>query len=115
MKLCEALYSLLLDRINALPYEEKQGSTEDLLFMSNEFWLQDTAVIDHVMLRKGMYYVTLVFSHHSIPYRWLCRGICGYADVKKAILGAHYMRRQAAKDQRGTLTISMERYMLNNN
>jgi hypothetical protein len=115
MIICSNLYSLCLDRINTLPFQEKGGTLQDIQFITNEFWLQDTAVIDHVTLQKGMFCVSLVFSHAGIPMRWLRRAICGYACIKKAELSAHYMRRQAAKDQRGTLNVSIHRYSLNFN
>lgn len=115
MHLSDELYGQLLDRLNALPFQEKAGSAGDIRFMANEFWLQDTAVIDHVHYKKGMYCVSLVFSHYRQPHLWLCRNICSYANPRRAHTSAHYMRRQAAKDQRGTLTLSLERYHINVN
>ncbi|TAD81473.1 MAG: hypothetical protein EAY75_17740 [Bacteroidetes bacterium] len=113
MHLPFTVYSALLDTINNLQFEEKPGKGADLLFITDEFWLQDTAVIDHVCCRRGMHGVSLVFAHHLNPYKFICRRIVAYADVKKAAVSAHYMRRQAAKDQRGTLSVTSCFFNLN--
>lgn len=115
MVVCSKLYSLCLDHINVLPFQEREGTLRDVQFIANEFWLQDTAVIEHVTLQKGMFCVSLVFSHAGVHMRWLRRAICGYSCQRKATMSAHYMRRQAAKDQRGTLSVSLKKYSLNFN
>ena len=113
MHLSTEIYGQLLDRLNGLYFQEKSGNPADMLFITDEFWLQDTAVIDHVNLLKGMHGVSLVFAHHRNPYKFICRRITAYADAKRAATSAHYMRRQAAKDQRGTLKVSPNFFNLN--
>jgi len=115
MSISGELYGLILEQLNALPFEDKAGDERDTRFMADEFWLQDTAVIDHISREKGMFTVALVFAHHIIPFKCIRRPISSYADIKKATVSAHYMRRLAAKDQRGTLVVSLQRYNLNNN
>lgn len=115
MTISHQLYGLLLEQLNAIPFEDRSGNDRDIRFMADEFWLQDTAVIDHVAKEKGMYAVALVFAHHYIPFKCIRRPISSYADIKRANVSAHYMRRLAAKDQRGTLMVSLQRYNLNIN
>lgn len=113
MHLSAEIYGKLLDGLNNLHFQEKPGRQTDMLFISDEFWLQDTAVIDHVNLLKGMHGVSLIFAHHLNPYKFICRHITAYADARRAATSAHYMRRQAAKDQRGTLKVSANFFNLN--
>lgn len=115
MVISSELYGLLLEQLNAMPFEDRSGDDRDIRFMADEFWLQDTAVIEHVSKEKGMYAVALVFAHHAIPFKCIRRPISSYADIKKATVSAYYMRRLAAKDQRGTLVVSLQRYNLNCN
>jgi hypothetical protein len=106
MKIGRHFYSDILDHLNRLQFQETPGIERDLLFLSDEFWLQDTAVVEHITKGKGMYWVGLIFVHSNQPLRFLKRVITGYSDHRKASTSAHYMRRQAAKDQRGTLVIN---------
>ncbi|MCU0376524.1 MAG: hypothetical protein MUF24_14550 [Chitinophagaceae bacterium] len=113
MFLSAEFYGQLLDGLNNLHFQEKPGIPTDMLFISDEFWLQDTAVIDHINPMKGMHGVSLIFAHHLNPYKFICRYITAYADARRAATSAHYMRRQAAKDQRGTLKVSANFFNLN--
>lgn len=108
-------YGAILDHLNRLRFQETAGLEKDLLFLSDEFWLQDTAVVEQITKQKGMYWVGLIFVHSNQPLKFLRRLITGYADHKKARTSAHYMRRQAAKDQRGTLVINPQSFMYNLN
>ena len=99
------LYELVLKGMNTHFELEKPGSEEDLRFVHTDFWLQDTAVIEDIERRSGLWRVSLLFVHHVNPFKFIKRSIRSFADVKKARTAAHYMRRQAAKDQRGTLMV----------
>lgn len=99
------LYDLLLKGMNGQYDLEKPGTEDDLRFVHTDFWLQDTAVIEDVERRSGLWRVSLLFVHHVNPYKFIKRSIRSYADLRKALTAAHYMRRQAAKDQRGTLVV----------
>lgn len=115
MRITSHIYSGLLDAINNMHFQEQPGRGTDLQFIWDEFWLQDTAVIENIKFYRGMHYVGLIFAHHRNPLKFLCRNITAYPDKKKAVISAHYMRRQAAKDQRGTLMVSSQSFHLNMN
>lgn len=102
----DAVYALMLDGINLCFQTEKKGTAADTRFICENFWLQDTAVIENIELRKGVWNIYLVFAHHLAPLKFIRRSIVAYSCSKRAILAAHYMRRLAAKDQRGTLAVN---------
>lgn len=94
---------------------EQRGVTEDVFFISEDFWLQDTAVVENLECRNGEWSIYLVFAHHLMPLKFIKRKIVNYSCPKKAALVSHYMRRLAAKDQRGTLQINPTRFATNFN
>ena len=96
----------MLEYLTSMALVEKSGEQRDLHFIDEDFWLQDTAVIENIELRNGEWNIYLVFAHHLIPLKFIKRKIVNFACPKKASLTAHYMRRQAAKDQRGTLKVN---------
>lgn len=102
----EIVYSRMLDYVQQLVQTELLGQSNDISFYNDDFWLQDTAVIENVELRNGEWNIFLVFAHHNLPLKFIKRKIRNYSCPKRAAITAHYMRRQAAKDQRGTLTVS---------
>ena len=98
-------YEKLLDFMNMQSLLDQKGEFTDLdLFYSDE-WLLDSAVIDNVTERNGNWDVYLVFAHVVDPMKLIKRKITRCTTLKKAELAAGYMRRLAAKDQRGTLKI----------
>ena len=80
----------------------------DLLFMVDGSWLKDTAVIDAIISRQGAWDVHMVFAHHKNPLQLIVRNITRCFSRQKAHAAAFYIRKEAAKDRRGTLTISIE-------
>lgn len=108
-------YSAMLDIINYLQGTEKTGKAKDLAFMNDDFWLQNTAVIESIELRKGEWNIYLTFAHYLYPLKFLKRSITHFSCRKKAIITAYYMRRLAAKDQRGTMHIQPEQFHLSCN
>ncbi|MBL7726905.1 MAG: hypothetical protein JNM68_04425 [Dinghuibacter sp.] len=102
----DVVYALMLDGINLGFQTEKNGTAADTRFIGDNFWLQDTAVIENIEQRKGVWNIYLVFAHHLAPLKFIRRSIVSYSCCKRATLAAHYMRRLAAKDQRGTLTVN---------
>lgn len=102
----EVLYSKMLDYLQNLTELELQGMDSDISFYNEDFWLQDTAVIENIEYRHGEWNIFLVFAQHNKPLKFIKRKIKNYACPKKAAISAHYMRRQAAKDQRGTLAVN---------
>lgn len=102
----ETVYASMLDYIHTLATCEQYGSPKDAAFINDDFWLQDTAVIENIECRNGEWNIYLVFAHHLKPMKFIKRKIVNFVCPKRAALAAHYMRRLAAKDQRGTLVVS---------
>lgn len=101
-------YEELLNMLNNLHFTEKKGTASDMIFLSDDWWLRDTAVIENIVKREGMWEIHLVFAHYQDPCKLIKRVITRHTDKNKAILSAQYMRRLAAKDQRGTLEVKLE-------
>lgn len=101
------VYAKMLDGLNDLHQLDILGSQFDLRFISDDYWLGDTAVIDKLFYRKGTWEVALVFAHHKCPVKFIARRITRHSCPKKAAQIGHYLRRAAAKDQRGTLYVDI--------
>lgn len=101
------VYQDLLDALNNQYFTDKSGDASDMDFIKEDLWLSDTAVIDILQRRKGIWEIHLLFVHYQQPLKFLSRKITSHACPKKANLMAFYMRRLAAKDQRGTLEIDI--------
>ncbi len=108
IQLDEMAYSVMLDSINVFYTCNKPGCAIDIDFIKDDYWLQNTAVIENVEKRKGCWEISLVFAHHLYPFKFIKRNITKFSCFKKATFTAQYMRRVAAKDQRGTLTVHQE-------
>ncbi|MES2773981.1 MAG: hypothetical protein V4722_07340 [Bacteroidota bacterium] len=87
---------------------EKPADESNLLFLKNDWWLADTAVIDTINYQKGGWEVYLTFANYKRPLQLIVRKITRCFSEEKAKTAAHYMRRLAAKDQRGTLTVTVK-------
>ncbi|MER3127532.1 hypothetical protein ABQG68_19635, partial [Bacillus pumilus] len=87
----------------------------DSYFYNEDFWLQDTAVIENIEYRNGEWNVFLVFAHQTKLNKLIKRKIRNFACPKKAQLNAYYMRKLAAKDQRGTIVLKANNLFLNYN
>ncbi len=98
-------YETLLDFMNNHDKDDAHGEIIDLDLFYNDQWLLDSAVIDHVVAREGNWTIFLVFAWVKFPLKLICRKITRCHTLQKANLTAQYMRRLAAKDQRGTLRI----------
>ncbi|MEP0985092.1 hypothetical protein [Ekhidna sp.] len=108
-------YEKLMDFMNIQALLDLKGDFVDLdLFYSDE-WLLDSAVIDNVVERNGNWDVFLVFAHVTDPMKLIKRKITRFTSIKKAELAANYMRRLAAKDQRGTLKVRNAAFLNCNN
>lgn len=101
------LYAKMLDGLSNLFFTEKLGLDSDMNFYRDDFWLSDTAVIELLQLRKGTWEITLLFAHYKTPLKFLSRRITSHSCPKRARTMAFYMRRLAAKDQRGTLSVDI--------
>lgn len=100
------MYTWLLKSINQMSlYEDRLGQESEFNFLRSNSWLSDTAVIDRLIYRKGQFRIDLIFAHHEQPLKFLIRTITVQSDRKKAEIMSQFFRRQAAKDQRGTLMV----------
>jgi hypothetical protein len=84
------------------------GKSEDLQFIVDGSWLKDAAVIDTINNRKGGWEVDLIFAHYQKPLQLITRNITRCFSEQKALSVAFYMRKEAAKDRRGTLHVSID-------
>ncbi len=103
----DGAYSSMLDCIITFHNTNIAAANFDVDFIQDDYWLQNTAVIENIERRKGCWQIYLVFAHHRQPLKFIKRSITSSSCYSKAVLMAHYMRRLAAKDQRGTLVINM--------
>ncbi len=104
----KAAYKLLLKFKLSCSKADHKGTEDDLKFLHNDLWLQDTAVVERVVKLNGAWQVFLVFVHFKNPLLFIKRYIKTQISSSKATLEATYMRRLAAKDQRGTLEIDCQ-------
>jgi hypothetical protein len=101
------MYEWMLKSINNMSLHDDQlGEESELNFLRANDWLGDTAVIERLVYRAGQYRIDLLFAHHQQPLKLLIRNITVQSSKSKAEIMSQLFRRQAAKDQRGTLSIS---------
>ena len=101
-------YNVMLCFLDNQHFTEKPAEEENLFFLKNDWWLCDTAVIDTINYSKGGWEVYFTFANYRKPLQLIVRKIIRCFSEEKASTAAHYMRRQAAKDQRGTLTVTIK-------
>lgn len=100
------MYEWMLKAINQMSlYDGRIGEESEFNFLRGNQWLVDAAVIERLIYRKGQFRIDLVFAHQKQPLKLLVRNITAHPDRKKAEIMSHLFRRQAAKDQRGTIII----------
>ena len=105
-------YEELLNLLNNQYFIERPGFQIDMDFLSDDWWLRDTAVIENIIKREGMWEIHLVFAHYLEPRKLIKRVISRCTCRNKAVMNAWYMRRLAAKDQRGTLKVNLDDFGL---
>ncbi|MEM8569056.1 MAG: hypothetical protein AAGF85_21555 [Bacteroidota bacterium] len=108
-------YENMIDFMNGHCFVDLKGEYLDLDLFYNDAWLLDSAVIDNVVERRGNWDVYLIFAHIFNPYKVIKKKITRCTSFKKAQLSANYMRRLAAKDQRGTLKLDNSAFLSCNN
>ncbi len=87
-------------------YLDKKGGREDIKFTREAKWVKDSAVIENVFYKNGMWQINLLFAHYKDPLQFIIRKITSCASEKKATLAGYLFKKNAAKDQRGTLVIN---------
>ena len=105
-------YKLLLQFKQHSLESGKLGKNQDLDFLQDDLWLQDTAVFDRVVRINGSWQIFLIFVHYKNPLLFIKRFIKSQISRQKAQIDATYMKRLAAKDQRGTLNVSSDLYQI---
>lgn len=100
-------YHVMLCFLDNLHFIEKPAGEEDMLFLKNDWWLADTAVIDTINFKRGGWEVFLTFANYKKPLQLIVRLIVRCFSEEKARTSAYYIRKQAAKDQRGTLFVAL--------
>ncbi|RME95428.1 MAG: hypothetical protein D6772_13225 [Bacteroidetes bacterium] len=106
------MYELVLELLVDQHLINQHASAQDYLHLLNDNWLLDSAVQEEVVRRSGMWCIHLIFLHPKRPMQFCRRFIVAQVQENKARLMATYMRRLAAKDQRGTIRVSPQRYTL---
>lgn len=109
------LYEKSLDLLNDLHFLERKGELSDFGFFNDDKWLSETAVIDNLAKVDGQWDIELLFAMHNNPLKFIKRFIVSYSCPRKANLYASIMRRQAAKDQRGTLEVDFKGIQISEN
>lgn len=104
----DSTYRIMLQSLDSLHLTDGVGDVRDLDFIKDDVWLFDTAVIENLARRRGTWEINLLFAHYQQPLKFLSRRITSETCPRRAALVASLMRRQAAKDQRGTLTVKLE-------
>jgi hypothetical protein len=104
----DEVYHEMLCFLDNQHFIEMPADEENLLFLKNDWWLADTSVIETINYKKGGWEVYLTFANYKKPLQLIVRKIIRCYSEKKATTAAYYMRRLAAKDQRGTLTVTIK-------
>jgi hypothetical protein len=108
----DTTYRAMLAGLNSLYRTDRPGRAADSYFLYRDNWLPDTAVAERLVKRRGQFQVYLVFAYAHDPFRFLSRYITTCVDQRRAGVMAHYLRRQAAKDQRGTISLREDQWPL---
>lgn len=107
-KLSEYVLTLMHDFLKNEKNIDVRGMPNDLFFITNGIWLKDAAVIDVITNRNGTWEIHLVFAHYKNPLQLIVRNIMTCFSQQKAMSAAFYLRKDAARDRRGTLSVSID-------
>lgn len=106
-KISEHVLSEMNNFLDNEKYVGQIARPGDTLFITEGGWLKDAAVIDVISKRQGAWDVYLIFAHYKNPLQLIVRIITRCFSKQKAQAAAFYLRKEAAKDRRGTLTVSI--------
>lgn len=104
----ESVRTALRSYMISLEHIDKPAEKINLYFLHDDIWLMDSAVIEHIIYKKGCWDVFLVFAHHKFPLQLFVRFMVSCISESRGKATAYYMRKMAAKDQRGTLSIQLK-------
>jgi hypothetical protein len=108
IKISEYVLSEMNNFLDNEKYVGQMAMSADMLFITDGSWLKDAAVIDAITNRQGAWDVYLIFAHYKNPLQLIVRNITRCFSEQKALAAAFYIRKEAAKDRRGTLTVSVK-------
>lgn len=109
-------YKWLLHSINSgLLYDGVKAGVSDISFIRDERWISETSVIEQIVQRKGTWHIDLLFAYQKEPLKFIIRKISSHTSYKQAALLGSIFRRQAAKDQRGTIMLDVDVLQINFN
>jgi len=109
------LYNSILNRLEGQFSTEIVGTKTDMNFLINDRWMRDTAVVENIIHRNGLWRIFLIFAHYKNPMLLIRREISVCFRKDRAVIYAQYMRRIAAKDPRGTLEVDINHFTIPTN
>ncbi len=109
------LYEQLYYQLEELDRTDVAAAYGDMDFIQRDNWLIDTVVIENIVYQRGIWIIYLVFVDYHDPFRLIRRRISRYYSRRTAEVHGAYMRRLAAKDARGTLTLDTDGFFLPEN
>ncbi len=109
------LYDLILSSLDMQWCYETAGNKQDMVFMVNDRWMRDTAVVENIIRRDGLWKIFLIFAHYKNPLLLIRREISACFSKSTALVYGQYMRRIAAKDPRGTLEVDIRDFTIHLN
>jgi len=107
-KISEHVLSEMYHFLDNEKYVGRIAHPGDMLFITDGSWLKDAAVIEVISSRQGAWDVYLIFAHYRNPLQLIVRNITRCFSEQKALTAAFYIRKEAAKDRRGTLNVSIK-------
>lgn len=115
IELSSSAYQAMLDLLGNLHYSDCSATASDSRFLRQDAWLMDTSVQEEITPGMGLWHIHLLFIHYHNPLQFRRRWITSHVQKNKAQLMASFMRRLAAKDQRGTIPPPFDRFELDKN
>lgn len=82
---------------------EAKGKKQDLNFLKEDKWLQNTELRYNISERSSRWHVTMIYIAVENPFRFRCRQLQHYDTQRKAETFAEILQRGIRKDPRRTL------------
>ena len=101
--------------LHIIPTKEFTGKKDDILFLADDVWLQNSEVKYAIKKKKGRWYVYMIFFALKESRKLLIKEIDHYHSLKRAETFASIFQRGIRKDARGTLKRMKHDYDICNN
>jgi hypothetical protein len=85
---------------------DQKGTADDLIILSEEKWLETAVVRCYISLRRGRYWVNIVFYNPVYPFHLKVQAINHYPRQKTAKQYAEIIQREIQKGPHGILKIN---------